>query len=202
MGYGIAVDAQHDVYITGLFFGTRDFDPGPGTLNMTSIGSTDAFITKLDSSGSLIWAKQLGGTHEVQARGLALAGIDEIYITGWFNGEADFDPASTSFDMTAAGSYDIFLHKMKADNTGIPEGSFETAFHIYPNPTTGHFTVALGRVYDDLKIVLRNITGQVVGTRSASNNDHIDFRIDGPGGIYILEISQGARKSVTKVVKI
>src|SRR5690606_3881992 len=61
----IAVDGSGNVYTTGGFIGTVDFDPGVGTYNLTSAGIGDIFgdifIIKLDSSGNFIWAKRLGG---------------------------------------------------------------------------------------------------------------------------------------------
>ncbi|MEC8968690.1 MAG: SBBP repeat-containing protein, partial [Bacteroidota bacterium] len=50
-GRSITVDASGNVYTTGFFQGTADFDPGAGTNNLTSQGSNDVFIQKLDPSG-------------------------------------------------------------------------------------------------------------------------------------------------------
>ncbi len=55
-GHGIAVDAAGNVYTTGYFQGTTDFEPGAGVTNLTSAGSGDVFVQKLDPSGNLVWA--------------------------------------------------------------------------------------------------------------------------------------------------
>ena len=46
-GFGIALDGVGDVYITGYFQETADFDPGSGVSNRTSKGNFDIFISKL-----------------------------------------------------------------------------------------------------------------------------------------------------------
>lgn len=56
----VGVDAAGNVYTTGFFYGTVDFDPGVGVSNLTSIGYSDIFISKLDASGNFVWAKQMG----------------------------------------------------------------------------------------------------------------------------------------------
>ena len=66
-GWGVAVDDSGNVYTTGEFQGTVDFDPGAGVFNLTSAGGDDIFVSKLDSAGNFVWAQQLGrasgGTH-------------------------------------------------------------------------------------------------------------------------------------------
>src|SRR5678815_2668631 len=61
-GYELVLDASRNVYITGDFSGTVDFDPGVGTYELTSAGDYNIFISKLDTNGNFIWAKGTGGT--------------------------------------------------------------------------------------------------------------------------------------------
>src|SRR5205814_3157436 len=58
----IAVDGAGNVYTTGVFHDTCDFDPGPSTYNLTAPGQEHIFVSKLNASGNFIWAKQMGGT--------------------------------------------------------------------------------------------------------------------------------------------
>ena len=60
-GTDIITDAAGNVYTTGFFDGTADFDPGPGVLNLTQSGGPGAYISKLDANGNFIWAKQFAG---------------------------------------------------------------------------------------------------------------------------------------------
>ncbi len=61
-GVSVSRDNSGNVIATGLFQGTVDFDPGPGTYSLSSNGFYDFYIVKLDASGNLIWAKSIGGT--------------------------------------------------------------------------------------------------------------------------------------------
>ena len=61
LGNSIVVDAQGNSYTTGSYSGESDFDPGAGVFTLTAAGAGDAFITKLDSAGNLIWAISVGG---------------------------------------------------------------------------------------------------------------------------------------------
>ena len=111
-GTGIAVDASGNVYTTGSFEGTADFDPGVNTFDLISAGGVDIFVSKLDASGNLVWAKALGGTGADQAFGIAVDDSGNVYTAGSFEGTADFDPGVDVFDLTSAGGRDIFVSKL------------------------------------------------------------------------------------------
>src|SRR5690606_1414173 len=63
-GYSVAVDVSGNVYTTGSFRETVDFDPGAGIYNLTSQGGTDIFIQKLDADGNFVWANRMGRSEE------------------------------------------------------------------------------------------------------------------------------------------
>ncbi len=111
-GNGIALDVSGNVYTTGLFAGTADFDPGAGTANLTSAGSFDIFVSKLDSSGNFVWAKAMGGTGGEGGSGIAVDPSGNVYTTGFFLGNTDFDPGADTAILTSADSRDIFVSKL------------------------------------------------------------------------------------------
>ena len=94
VGYSVTVDSSGNIYTTGLFQGTVDFDPGAGTANLTSNGNKDAAVLKLDSSGNYVWAKSFGGTRMDFAWSVAVDSSGNVYTTGYFNGTVDFDPGA------------------------------------------------------------------------------------------------------------
>ncbi|MBL0073077.1 MAG: SBBP repeat-containing protein [Bacteroidetes bacterium] len=103
----MTTDPSGNIYTTGFFLGQIDFDPGSGIYNLSSdISDTggDVFITKSNSSGSLIWAKQLGGISYDYATSIAVDAAGNVYTAGSFEGTADFDPGSGTFNLTASSS--------------------------------------------------------------------------------------------------
>ena len=109
------VDNSGNVYITGDFSGTADFNPGTGTSNLTSVGnngSSDIYILKLNSSGNYQWVKRMWGAGFDLGIGLALDPSANIYVTGSFYAVTDFDSGAGVFDLTPTGDNDAFILKM------------------------------------------------------------------------------------------
>lgn len=115
-GFAVAVDAAGNAYATGPFQGTVDVDPGVGTTNLTSAGAIDAFVWKLNSTGALVWAGQLGGTGSDSGAAIALDSSSNVYLAGYFQVSADFDPGVGTTTLTSAGGQDVYI--LKLDTTG------------------------------------------------------------------------------------
>lgn len=123
-GTSIAVDTWGNVFTTGTFDDTTDFDPGPGTLYLTPNGATDIYIQKLNASGDLIWVRSFGGSSLSGDTGLGLTtdAQGSVYCTGFFFGSGDFDPGPGVQTLSAAGASDIFACKF--DSSGVLQWAY------------------------------------------------------------------------------
>lgn len=110
-GNAITTDASGNIYITGSFAGTTDFDPGPGTYNLTPTGTVDVFVQKLDAAGNFVWAINFGSSTTVHCVGneIAIGPDGNIYTSGVFNSTVDFNTGAGTFNMTAVGASDAYL---------------------------------------------------------------------------------------------
>lgn len=116
VGQAIAVASNGDYYVTGVFNGIVDFDPGADTSILAAVDTGDAYVAKYDASGNHLWAIRVGGigTGASANRGLSVAvdGGDNVVVVGLFSGTADFDPTVGVANRTARpGTTDMFIVK-------------------------------------------------------------------------------------------
>ncbi len=156
--HSVAVDGSGNVYSTGQFEGMVDFDPGEGTATLSGgeySNKGSVFLSKLDSSGNYVWAKQFGTlTTKEDGRQVALDGSGNVHLSGytWTNSEVDYDPGAGVINLT---DKEMFL--VKLDSSGnlapggfnAPTGSITvspTSVTVAESGTTATFTVVLGAV--------------------------------------------------------
>jgi len=114
----VSTDAQSNVYLTGYFNGTADFDPGAAINNLVSAGSSDIYVCKITSSGDFSWAVSVGGTGSDKASAVASDAAGNVYVAGFFSGTVDFDPGTGMSELTATGAQtDLFLLKLSSTGT-------------------------------------------------------------------------------------
>jgi len=117
----IALDPSGNIYLTGSFDDTSDFDPGTGVFNLICDGNTDAFILKLTDTGEFVWAKSVGGFYSTDiGTALTTDSSGNVIITGRFDGEADFDPGTQIFTLnpTVPNGSDADMFILKLDSSG------------------------------------------------------------------------------------
>ena len=125
----VKCDHQGNIYMTGNFTGSCDFDPGAGTFLLASTSMRDGYIAKLDADGNFGWAKRIGNTTNdywqyAETRGIALDADNNVYTGGDFFGSFDFDPGPGSYIINSAGSSDCYVLKLNAQGDFVWAGAF------------------------------------------------------------------------------
>jgi hypothetical protein len=109
----ICSDKFGNVFTAGSFQSTDDFDPGSGVYTLTTAGSLDGYISKLNQTGNFEWAVSIGGVSGDEINSIVVSDSGKVMAAGEFNGTADFDPtAGTYFLNPTAGTFDAFVFKV------------------------------------------------------------------------------------------
>ena len=140
---GVATDAAGNVIVIGTTAGSASFG-GP---TLTSAGSQDVYVVKLDASGAHQWSKLFGDAADQVGYGIAVTSSGDIAIAGTYGGTIDLGSGA----MTSKGFGSAFVARL--DGKGNPQWS-----HSYGETGT---TVAIGVTFDPAGDVLW--TGQGSG---------------------------------------
>lgn len=194
-GMAIKVDSADNIYTTGIFRDTVDFDPSNNTLNIVSKGNHDAYVCKFDLSGNLIWARTMGGSESDWGWDIAYDNLGNVYTVGFFEGLADFDPNIGSNSFTSEGLEDIFITKF--DDAGqliwakqIGGIDFDRGYGIAVDKIGNVFTSGEFR-----NTVNFNTGGGVLNLSSFGNSDAFIHKMT-PLQVSIIENNLGAHFEV------
>ena len=144
VGTSIVTDLNGNIYTTGYYSGTMDFDPSLNSYTLSSNAGIDFYISKLDANGNFVWAKSVGGINNDFAYGITLDLIGNVIVTGFFAGTVDFDPNVGVTNLNSALANGIFVLKLDA------LGNFIWAKAMYGNSYANGLAVktdAIGNIY-------------------------------------------------------
>jgi hypothetical protein len=204
----VADDSGH-VYVTGSFYGTLDFDPGPGTSFLTSAGNTDVFVQKLNGNGELVWVYRLGGVGNDTSADLLLDGSGNLYLLGNFSDNVDFDPGPGTLTLNEADG-SMFVQRVTpggdliwARQWGGAVSEQAESMTIGPSDNlvvTGHFrgvaefdpgpgSFPLTSANDDIFLLSLSSAGTLIWAiqiGGPSDDVGIDVMADRRGNLYLL----------------
>ncbi len=120
-GMGIAVDGSNNAYLTGF---TQATETGGFPLNLgpdqSQNGGYDAFVAKIDSSGTgFTYSGYIGGSGNDKAYGIALDGTGAAYVTGSTTSGVSTFPETVGPGLTFGGDQDAFVAKVNAAGTDL-----------------------------------------------------------------------------------
>ncbi|HDR50681.1 MAG TPA: hypothetical protein ENN90_03545, partial [Mariniphaga anaerophila] len=118
----MTLDENSNIYITGRFSSTVDFNPGEGNYELESNSGADIYIAKYDSSGVFLWAVRIGGEgyNDGDDEGTSIITDNDgnVLVTGWFQGTVDFNPGAGVHNLSTA-RVSCFILKLSADGEFI-----------------------------------------------------------------------------------
>jgi Beta-propeller repeat len=116
---GIHVDGEGNAYLAG-YTSCRDFPTTPGAYQVGfGGGAIDAFVTKLDPTGSaLVYSTYLGGKSYDYGNGIALDGDGNVYVTGATD-SPDYPTTAGAFQAARAAGTDAFVTKLNATGSAL-----------------------------------------------------------------------------------
>jgi hypothetical protein len=111
-GKNIEIDADGNIYSTGTFGNTVDFDPGPGVTNISTSNLQDIYISKLNASGDFVWVRTINGTSNGNPMAIVTDETGSVYTAGAFQGTFDFDPGSGTHNLTCSTVSNAYVSKL------------------------------------------------------------------------------------------
>ncbi|HYH16691.1 MAG TPA: gliding motility-associated C-terminal domain-containing protein, partial [Flavisolibacter sp.] len=151
---GIDLDSENNVYTTGNFTGTFDFDPGINTYIISSNSSSyDWYILKLNKQGDFEWAGAVGSSEMDIGADIAVDNAGDVYAIGSVGHIADMNPGLGVYTTTSIGMYGAgALIHLNSNGSFLSAGLFDG---------TGS-TITRRMVVDNSRNIY--ITGAISGT--------------------------------------
>jgi len=115
-----------------------------------------------------------------------------------------------SFSPASNGNYAVQLTEDGCVDTsacvpittvGILENDFGAGFILYPNPTKGNFSVNLGSVHENVKVMITDLSGKLIETKSFNEIRMFSFSLDQVSGVYLLSILSGDKRAMIRLLK-
>ncbi len=107
----IKIDHNNNLYLSGIFYQTGDFDPDSGSVNVTSNGGSDVYLLKLDSNGTYLWSHQFGSKQHDFSSDLSIDKYGNSYVSGFFSDTINFDTTSNNHILTSSIVLNSYIAK-------------------------------------------------------------------------------------------
>ena len=200
----VACDNSGNAYVLGGFNNmsiTFDLDT---LINDDSSGLTsERFITKYDTSGTVLWARSAGGNNSENANCITIDGSANIYITGTFQKSTITFGSTTLTNADSTGIHsDIFIAKLGTP-VGIEILESNIGVELFPNPFKDYFTIKVNSTEKKrCSLIIKDLTGREIERReNVFVDEDIQMGYHLYSGIYFAEIIQGNTRKVIKLIK-
>lgn len=138
-------DGSANVYASGYFQQTVDFDAGAGAANLSITGSDittyDAYVLKYNSGGTFGWAFNIGSAGDEESTTVSVDASANVYTGGIFENTVDVDPGTGTTSLLSNGAWDGFFVKYAPVTPATEPTASPTSF-VSSSITTSSYTVS------------------------------------------------------------
>ena len=116
-GYAVYADGSYSSYVAGYTY-CADFPTTSGVFQMSHSLTPDAFITKFDPTGALVWSTLLGGSGSDYIQGITLDSSGNIVVAGYTT-SSNFPVKNALQPTNPSGNEMGFVTKLNTTGTAI-----------------------------------------------------------------------------------
>lgn len=204
--FDIDVTPTGDIYICGEVWGPADFDPSAGTFNINP-SNDQIFFAKYTNAGAFVWAFDVGATSSNGSAdngfGVQATATGSLYVTGDFNGTADFDPSANTATLTSSGGDAFVAVYGTAVFSGINTIELDgTIIKAFPNPTNGEINFSYsGFNNNEWSLEIVDVTGKTVLYADNILQETINLNVENlQCGMYFCTIKTNNKITTKKII--
>ena len=171
--------------------------PISGDKTQNTNGDYDIWLVNLSTTGQILKQNSIGGSlweqetylHQLQDGNLVLFSNSNSNISG--------DKTDNS-----RGSRDFWVFKTSTQILETQKNTFDRAVTVYPNPTSGIFSLDLGRTHSEINVIITNTDGQIISKSTHQNKQTLNLELKASPGVYLITVTTNDTKQTTfKIIK-
>jgi len=195
----VHITSQSDLFISGYFSDTTDFDPGPGTSLYIPQGSSDGYISRFDQLGIYQSTYFITGNNASRLNYINSKN-NKLLAIGSFRDTADIDLSTNTMLAVSQGNDDLFFTQFRSQavTVGIKEKKeYDHDLQIYPNPFKDAITIRSANPVNLIEVF--DLQGKLISSTLLEDVNQARLKID-KKGILIVKVYMGEKVIVTKVL--
>ncbi len=198
VGTSMNVDASGNLYLSGIT-NLSGLATSDGFKNTITVGDHDAFVTKYNRDGEIVWGTYFGGTL-IDGGGQALVSDDSFIFTGYSYNESITTPGAFLETLNPIGTeYNDIIVRFGPPRLSIPDQNKEQ-FVVWPNPTNGMLTINAAKEMKEIKIY--DIVGKLILSTTFKNETQTTIDLSKlMSGTYLLQAIIEDGIQMKKIIK-
>ncbi len=199
----IAYDKLNQIYLTGSFNDSLDFNPGTSEEMRYSLGGQDIYVAKYSESGNYVWSGAMEGMGIDDAWQVCVNDTLEVAICGSFESAVDFNAGWGEVIIQSQGKGDIYIAKYGPEAlSGIFSDGKNEGFQVYPIPFNNSVFVTSERNEYIQSATIFDLAGNKLWETALDNRSTVELNLSFlNSGYYLMQIQTSSSSETVRIIK-